>query len=390
MREDPKQVKECFRWGASAWLWVVVVGLGMTLLPRIHWHGKKIRTEPSLYASMNVADRVTRAFSHWDANHYIRIATLGYRQAGEGRDYIYAFFPGWPGLLALGRLLGLGAQGLVLWGMALNLFFWALALWAWREVLGEIPTFTHDRNRSGFRRRFTWLFCFYPTALFCVVPYPEAAFLAMGGLSLRSVLKGNEDMKWLWGLLPCLMVTKHVGIILGTVVLLFGLLFRHKPLLPLVGGWALGLLGILGFYALIANDPFIWFSAQHNWGRALSWPHEIFFDTTGGRALELPLYVALAFIGPLALIWRSYRRAFWTPSGELLMILYLLGLFVPVWFGGNNMSIYRIVYLAPFVLGWIVLFFSGARPVSWRAFQGVVLLLNIHAVYRFVAGLRLP
>ena len=96
--------------------------------------------------------------SNWDVRHFENLATNGYLGKPDGT--LMAFFPGLPGLLALGLTVGIPIQ---VTGVVLSLAGSAVAAAALLRLGGPWAAVA-------------WLFA--PTAVFTVVPYTESLFCA--------------------------------------------------------------------------------------------------------------------------------------------------------------------------------------------------------------------
>jgi hypothetical protein len=195
----------------------------------------------------------------------------------------------------------------------------------------------------------------------------------------------EERGKSLLYLLPLLIFLKHVGVAVGIALFLWILLFKPKLRIYAGLGTILGLTFILSFYQKLAGDPFIWAKIQSAWGRHWSSPLAVLLDAQG-KAFELNAYAIYLFLGPFLLahhVWRKKNRS----SLDLLMLFYVGAILTPVWFGGSIQSIYRILYLVPFLLILPALWLGKAKPWLRGCALTLCVILNIHATYRYVAGL---
>lgn len=145
----------------------------------------------------------------WDAGWYIRIAQSGYPHhlVIEGTGSRWAFMPGYPAMLRVGRdLTGLSYPQT---GILLGLLFGttsAVAVWlAVREVFGRVVA---DRA--------VLLFVFFPTAYVLSMSYTEGLFITASALCICALSR----RWWLWGAGFAIVasVTRSSGILLVLAV----------------------------------------------------------------------------------------------------------------------------------------------------------------------------
>jgi hypothetical protein len=109
------------------------------------------------------------------------------------------------------------------------------------------------------------------------------------------------------------------------------------------------------------------------------------------KGVELVLYVFWLFAAPVWLFLRAGNlRGLLTGKNEYgLFFLMVSSIFVPLWFGSSTASIYRIILLGvPALL--LPVTFVCKQPRWVRIFSLLLLiLLNLHATYRYVASLYL-
>jgi hypothetical protein len=110
-----------------------------------------------------------------------------------------------------------------------------------------------------------------------------------------------------------------------------------------------------------------------------------------GKGVELVLYVAWIFVAPVWLAKKAggFRGMLDGKNPYVLLFLVTASLFVPMWFGSSTASIYRVVFLATPAL---LVPLACAKNLSprWNLTAAVLLMiLNLHATYRIVAGLHL-
>ena len=158
--------------------------------------------------------------------------------------------------------------------------------------------------------------------------------------------------------------------------------------LPLAG-YVLGVSIILSLNYLMTGDALTWIKAQGQWGRHFAMPYTIFFNAKD-QGVEMWMYAVWLFVGPITLaisVWQYYRNhARSSLDVHLLVLFYTAAILLPIWFGGAVGSLYRILYLVPFLLAQIC---QSPKLMNSRMFQALMWLLNIHATYRFAAGLHI-
>lgn len=164
------------------------------------------------------------AFRFWDAQWYVRIATIGY-------DYKRtAFFPLYPSLSrAVAEVLGIRE---IAAAVLVSHVAFVLALWAFHR-------FTLLDVDEAAARRATWILALFPTAFFFSAAYTESLFLLPAVLALTAMRSRRWIWAGLWGALAAL--TRNVGVLLA-VPLLLEYLWAHRTALR---GWGSGLRTLL-------------------------------------------------------------------------------------------------------------------------------------------------
>jgi hypothetical protein len=209
-------------------------------------------------------------WGHWDAVHYLDIATIGY----HGTDM--AFFPLYPLLIAaLGSLMGNHlVAGLVISNAAL--FFGLLFLYKLVE---------HEFERSVARRAIFYISIF-PTAVFYSAVYTESLFFM---LTVASFYYMRERRWWLAGIIGLFAaltrvegvllavpfaiewVTAHWDVLRGAhtdAKALRWVLFDFAPIVLIFIG--LGL--YMAYLWVLRGDPLYFSHVQSNWNRHLAAP----------------------------------------------------------------------------------------------------------------------
>ena len=355
-----------------SYIWIWLTGWLCSFFPRITWVANSISFGPSKYSELNLVEVLERLFYKWDAVNYLDIGLNGY----GGTLWKHAFFPLYPYLLRVISQTTLVSDPQTLGRIAslVQVPLFAVALYFWSRI---IPN----------RKDWVWVLAFYPTSVFFFAAYPETLFIALGGVICFSLLHSRQVL--LLTAIPLLMLTKHAGVGMALAAPLWCLIYRRKLLLTASFAWIAGLIGVLSFYKMEAGDPWIWLKAQQLWGRSFGFPWHLIHDLQG-KGIELILYVVLLFAAPILLGFKALgaqtirARESWT-----LCFLWVSALFVPVWFGSSTASLYRIIALGTPCLALFEDAFSWNRGFVRRAFVVFVILLNLHATYRFVAYLQL-
>ncbi len=110
-----------------------------------------------------------RMWTEWDAGHYLRIATVGYRPRGLPNDdpLFIVFFPGYPAVV---KVVSFAVRNLVVSGLLVSAIASVGAGW----LLYKLVRLDADHDEAW--RAVILLFTF-PTAFFLAAPYSEAMFL---------------------------------------------------------------------------------------------------------------------------------------------------------------------------------------------------------------------
>jgi hypothetical protein len=225
------------------------------------------------FGSMNI-------WSHWDGEHYVRLAMDGYLHHPD--NVSPAFFPLYPLLMrASAGLFGgpISLQALSVWGPLLSLLFLPFALYFVYQIA------LHDFDDKVARGAVLAL-AFFPTTFFLNAAYTESLFLSLSAGSLWA-MRVRKDLLLACALAGFASATRNVG-----VFLIFPLLYewiknmetyRWRGIyLALAPG---GLLAYMGYLWVRFGDPLLFYSAQQSWGRRATGP----LDTAGrawGSAVE--------------------------------------------------------------------------------------------------------
>jgi hypothetical protein len=222
-----------------------------------------------------------RAWDHWDAQHYLYLATHGYSATGDARNLI-AFFPLYPALISVIAATGLPARTA------------ALSISNVAGVVAAILLFELARQdlRENAAFRAAAFFVVFPTAYFLLVGYTEALFCA---LAFGAVLAARRQ-RWLFaGLLGGLAAAARLtGLALLPFLLIELFYARHtlRVLWQVVLAPVLIVLGFLTYLLtnfLVLGDAFAFISVQRqHWSHSLSAPWVGFADAIRGISWRVP------------------------------------------------------------------------------------------------------
>ena len=187
------------------------------------------------------------AFINWDGQHYLRLALGGYPLPADPST---AFYPLFPGLIALIMLAGLGpiAAGLVVVTLCSALVLVFLERLLPREEAGPSSL---------------WLLACFPTAFYLSVVYAEALFLA-GLLALFWALRAPQRAGYALLCAALLPLTRAQGLWLA-IPLAAAWMSRTIDRRSLAGasiGYALGVTLYLAFFWWRYGDPLAGFAVQ--------------------------------------------------------------------------------------------------------------------------------
>jgi hypothetical protein len=230
-------------------------------------------------------------WSHWDGEHYVRLAMGGYLNPPE--NVSPAFFPLYPLLMrSFADLFGgpISKEALSVWGPLISLLFLPFAFyfvyhialegWGEREARGTVL-----------------LLAFFPTTFFLNAAYTESLFLALSAGSLWAI-RIRKDLLLACALATLAAGTRNVGIFL-VVPLMYEWIkdierFRWRGIYLLLAPG--GLLAYMGYLWVRFGDPLLFYSAQGSWGRQATGPLDTARRTWGsavegaGRLLEGSLW----------------------------------------------------------------------------------------------------
>lgn len=288
------------------------------------------------------------AFSAWDSEQYLKIATLGYEQLPDGRAGAnVAFFPLYPLLIYFGTRMGMSA---IAAGTIINNFAFfacAIAFYCWIQ----------SRYGESVARWSTAVLAWCPLSLFGTVVYSEGLFLLFSTLTLSCFDSRRFWRSLLWGILAT--ATRITGLAVIPALLITAIL-RKYPLKSYLA--ALGSSLGVTFYGLYCQFRFGDFTAfisvqysQWERSRGIDWQgwSRMFVEIVAGgknwkagQLADLTHPFIVGGIGAIALFLWLFRRRF---SKKILDFSYF-GLFCLLWIVAgdpllNTLSIGGGIYL---------------------------------------------
>lgn len=331
---------------------------------------------------MALSERLLEFLFKWDARIYADMAIKGYEQLGT---WSYAFFPGWPKFLeAVATLFSIeDARMLTAAAIVANFVFIAVSLHLWMRILHKLAPEIQIQ-------KFVWIFLLYPTSVFFLTTYPEAAFVFLVTICTYGTIF-QESRNWLYITLPILIFSKHAGISLSLAFPLWLSLTERRFHWPSFLSWTVGIGAVLLFYQQLSGNALSWLEAQKAWGRVWNGPWAIWMDLHG-KGVEFIIYVFWLFAAPIWLLKKSGGIKTLLKGGGSwgLMFLITSSVYVPLWFGSSTASIYRIIFLCTPALILPIVWHSSLKSRYIRiGLLAFLVLLNLHATYRYVVGLHL-
>src|SRR5215217_6825600 len=238
--------------------------------------------------TLDVPSGSMNIWSHWDGEHYVTLAMGGYLHPPD--NVSPAFFPMYPLLLrSFAELFGgpISKEALSVWAPLISLLFLPFALYSIYHIALEVWD-------EPVARGTVLILAFFPTTFFLNSAYTESLFLALSAGSIWA-MRVKKNL-----LLACVLAglasaTRNVGGFL-VVPLLYEWIknvgrYRWRgAYLALVPS---GLFAYMGYLWARFGDPFLFYSAQEDWGRRATGP----FATVSG-ALTLAVEEAGRLLGP--------------------------------------------------------------------------------------------
>ena len=247
---------------------------------------------------------------HWDARHFLQVATYGYTDAATDPN-APAFFPLYP--LLIRALDGLGLPA-----VAAAMIISTLATWAACTFLFLLAE--NDFGPGAGRKAILYLLLF-PTAVFLIAPYSEALFLAGATGAFYFARRGS----WALAAVPLAVATatRAAGLFLIVGLVCEFVRRRHEAAdaVRAVAALVVGLAPMLAYFAYlmrIEGTPMAYLSAQRiGWSREFVGPVESLLQTwdaaTNGTAptnwlLAWRFEIVAALIGVGFTIWAARKR----------------------------------------------------------------------------------
>lgn len=345
------------------WLWVAVgkmvflslLALALWLAPEMdqgQFYGNMIRWpiggDPT-YASH---------WATWDAPHYFKLAGQGYK-AGEPQC---AFYPLWPGMLAIAtRLTGMD---ILLVGLLLSNLIGVAAVLVFRR-------FAELNLGSAAASNALILLLVFPGSLFLNFAYTEALFL----LLLMGLVLGLEERKiWVVAVCAALLPLCRASGQFVLVPLVF-MAWRRRDRATVTAALSL-LAGVAAYYGMmwvLTGNAFEGVQAQKHWSQnfglsGMLWlrpleslealPVVTAFHSYKGSFLDRFLFLVISVL--LWPVWKRNREAFWW----LVALAILPALF--------NSFTSMIRYAA---MAWPVFLLGGSWLANDKSWKGDSLLL---------------
>ncbi len=268
------------RWtGARIGIWLavsrVVAGLvvahgALVLLPSARLRSPFAPSGPDTWLG---------GLDRWDALHYLSIAAHGYP---SGQPWLRAFFPVYPLVVRLvvaatGDTVGYLAAGCL------------VSVTCFTVAGGLLYRLVATRSPGAVALVATALFCWFPTSLFYLAPYPEALF----ALEILAVATLIDRERWWWaaGVAGIASATSPESVAL-TVALVVAALVARRGIRRVVGYAALGSSGAIAYTAYLG----IRFGSPFGYTRALHAYHRVAVVPLVGTAQNL-VAVARQLVG---------------------------------------------------------------------------------------------
>ena len=218
-------------------------------------------------ATLDVPSGSMNIWSHWDGEHYVRLAMGGYLHPPD--NVSPAFFPLYPLLLrSFAELFGgpITKEALSVWAPLLSLLFLPFALYfIYRIALDAFD----ERVAKGT----VLILAFFPTTFFLNAAYTESMFLALSAGSLWA-MRVRKDLLVACVLAGFAAATRNVGVFLVAPLIYEWIKdierFRWRGIYFLLAPG--GLFAYMGYLWVRFGDPLLFYSAQESWGRQATGP----------------------------------------------------------------------------------------------------------------------
>ena len=276
---------------------------------------------------------VTDMVSNWDVQHFARLAAGGYWADADGT--LMAFFPGFPGLLALGLQVGVPVA---ITGVVVSLACSGVAAGALARLGGPAAAVA-------------WLFA--PTAVFTAVPYTESMFCAAAFWAWERARADRWVAAALLAAVACSVRVSGLFLIGALAVMVLTTprvalrgLEGGRPPTPPAGIRSLALAkprvrrlalllvpaAVIAVFATylhaLSGSWTAWYHAQSTgWVRELTWPWQSFLNTipavVPGAYADHPWWAAVfrgemvsMAVGLLVVVWAVVRSVRLLRAGE--------------------------------------------------------------------------
>lgn len=266
----------------------------------------------ALALAVTTGRTVTDMVSNWDVQHFSRLAEGGYWADADGT--LMAFFPGLPGLLALGLAVGVPVA---VTGVVVSLACSAVAAAALHRLGGPAAAVA-------------WLFA--PTAVFTVVPYTESLFCAAAFWAWERARSDRWVAAVLLAAVACSVRVSGLFLIGALAVMILTTpeaawrdRLRRLALLLVPSA----VIGVFATYLhAISGSWTAWYRAQSTgWVRELTWPWQSFLNTipavVPGAYADHPWWAAVfrgemvsMAVGVLVVVWALVRSVRLLRAGE--------------------------------------------------------------------------
>jgi hypothetical protein len=232
-----------------------------------------------------IVDAVGGAWTRWDGQWYLKIATEGYR-ADDGSAAFYPLYP-WT-VTIMGWLAG---ERFIWAGIVVSTVFFLLAL----VLLHRLVRLDFHHEDAG---RTVFYIAAFPMAFFFWAVYSESLFLL---LSVAALLAMRTQRFWWAALAVSLAIwTRSTGLLL-LLPMAWELWRAYRPPVPtdpraippsrprrytaasLAVPFA-ALLAFMGWAAFVFGDALAPLTAQQGWNRRFSWPWQTIADAWGAAA----------------------------------------------------------------------------------------------------------
>jgi hypothetical protein len=217
--------------------------------------------------TLDVPSGSMNIWSHWDGEHYVRLAMGGYLHPPD--NVSPAFFPLYPLVLrSFAELFGgpITKEALSVWAPLLSLLFLPFALYFIYRI--SLDAFD-ERVAKGT----VLILAFFPTTFFLNAAYTESMFLALSAGTLWA-MRVRKDLLVACVLAGFAAATRNVGVFLVAPLIYEWIKdierYRWRGIYLLLAPG--GLFAYMGYLWVRFGDPLLFYSAQESWGRQATGP----------------------------------------------------------------------------------------------------------------------